>query len=182
MNTFKRQQWIAFSAAVLLAAAPLANAHHGGGRNSDREYGKVTHVEPIVRYVEVSTPRQECWQEEVARTRPGSSDTAPVLMGGILGGVAGHQFGKGRGKDVATVAGALLGLHLGKEYHRENGRPAETTYGYENRCRTVNERHTEERIDGYRVTYTYAGQTYHTRMPHDPGKRIPLRVSVSPIR
>lgn len=178
-----KTQIITMAAAALIAAAPMANAHHKGhSRNVDREYGKVTHVEPIIRYVEVSTPRRECWQEEVARTLPGSSDTAPVLMGGILGGVAGHQFGKGRGKDVATVAGALLGLHLGKQYHRENGRPAETTYGYEDRCRTINERHTEERLDGYRVTYTYAGRTYHTRMAHDPGKRIPLRVSVSPIQ
>ena len=32
-----------------------------------------------------------------------------AVAGGVLGGVLGHQVGGGRGKDVATVAGALGG-------------------------------------------------------------------------
>ena len=31
-----------------------------------------------------------------------------AVAGGVLGGVLGHQVGGGRGKDVATVAGAFF--------------------------------------------------------------------------
>ena len=38
----------------------------------------------------------------------------------------------------------------------------------------------EERVDGYDVTYEYAGREYVTRMPYDPGERIRIRVDVTP--
>jgi outer membrane lipoprotein SlyB len=36
--------------------------------------------------------------------------------GALVGGVIGHQFGGGRGQDVATVLGALLGAGVGHSY------------------------------------------------------------------
>lgn len=41
--------------------------------------------------------------------------TAGTLGGAILGGVAGSQFGGGRGRLVATGAGTLLGALIGNE-------------------------------------------------------------------
>ena len=41
-----------------------------------------------------------------------------TVIGGIVGGVLGHQVGGGRGKDVATVAGALGGALLGNEVEK----------------------------------------------------------------
>jgi outer membrane lipoprotein SlyB len=41
-----------------------------------------------------------------------------AVTGGILGGVVGHQVGGGRGKDVATVAGAAGGAYLGHQTER----------------------------------------------------------------
>jgi len=38
---------------------------------------------------------------------------ATVIAGAVLGGVAGHQVGGGRGRTVATVLGAVLGGYLG---------------------------------------------------------------------
>lgn len=35
------------------------------------------------------------------------------VLGAVAGGVIGHQFGGGRGKDVATVVGALGGEYAG---------------------------------------------------------------------
>nr|WP_258405140.1 glycine zipper 2TM domain-containing protein [Shewanella psychrotolerans] len=40
--------------------------------------------------------------------------------GALLGGVIGHQFGGGSGKDVATVLGALVGAGVGNRYSRDN--------------------------------------------------------------
>jgi len=41
-----------------------------------------------------------------------------AVTGGVLGGVLGHQIGGGRGKDVATVAGAAGGAYAGHQTER----------------------------------------------------------------
>jgi uncharacterized protein YcfJ len=42
--------------------------------------------------------------------------------------------------------------------------------------------HEEERIDGYHVTYRYKGEIFTTRLPYDPGDRLKVQVSVTPVR
>ena len=46
-----------------------------------------------------------------------------AILGGVAGAVVGHQFGGGRGRDVATVAGALGGAVAGNaiEKNRDPG-------------------------------------------------------------
>ena len=56
----------------------------------------------------------------------GQSNGAGALIGGVLGGVLGHQVGGGRGKDVATVAGAVGGALAGNAI--EKNRNASTRY------------------------------------------------------
>ena len=51
---------------------------------------------------------------------PGRTDGSGAILGAIIGGVIGHQFGGGRGNDVATVAGALGGAAIGNEVERSN--------------------------------------------------------------
>ena len=143
---------------------------------------RVVRVEPIVRTVRVSTPHQECYQEEVRRPayvehRP--SDGAAVV-GGIIGGIIGHKIGKGR--SGATIAGTLVGASLGKNsaQHKDHTDYYEDV-SYENHCTTNVSYHTEERIEGYDVTYKYKGERFTTRMPYDPGKFMRVAIKVSPI-
>jgi len=143
----------------------------------------VDSVEPIVSVVRVSSPRQECWDEEVTRhqRRVGRSDSyTPLVLGGIVGGVVGHQFGRGRGKDAMTVAGTLLGATIGRDVAR---RPVvhERYTEVETRCRVSHEYHEEERVEGYRVTYRYHGRRFVERMPYDPGDRVRVRVAITPV-
>ena len=49
------------------------------------------------------------------------------------------------------------------------------------RCRPVVEKRAREHITGYRVTYRYGGETETTRMSYDPGERMPVNVSLSPV-
>jgi outer membrane lipoprotein SlyB len=49
-----------------------------------------------------------------------------AVAGGVLGGVLGHQIGGGRGKDVATVAGAAGGAYAG--HQTEKSMKSKTTY------------------------------------------------------
>ena len=56
----------------------------------------------------------------------GQSNGTGAVIGGVLGGVLGHQVGGGRGKDVATVAGAVGGALAGNAI--EKNRNASTRY------------------------------------------------------
>ena len=49
-----------------------------------------------------------------------------AVTGGVLGGVLGHQIGGGRGKDVATVAGAAGGAYAG--HQTEKNMKSKTRY------------------------------------------------------
>ena len=159
---------------------------HGYARRSGPvfDYATVLSARPIVRYVTVTTPVRECWQDTEYYTvdhRPRGT-AGRTLMGAIIGGVVGHQFGSGRGNDAATVAGSLIGAAVANDSARrtagryrteEIARPVE-------RCQTRYEKREEERIDGYDVVYRYQGQKYATRMPHDPGPELRIRVDVRP--
>ena len=48
-------------------------------------------------------------------------------------------------------------------------------------CRNVTEQRARESIVGYRVTYRYGGETATTRLSYDPGERMPVNVSLSPL-
>jgi outer membrane lipoprotein SlyB len=52
-------------------------------------------------------------------------DSKPVnggtLIGGIAGGVIGHQIGSGRGNTTATIAGAIGGAVVGNEIEKKQG-------------------------------------------------------------
>ena len=149
------------------------------------DYARVISSEPIIRYVTVTTPVRECWQETEYYTveRPAPGTGVRTLMGAVVGGVIGHQFGSGRGNDAATIAGTMIGAAIGNESARQrhgtaleqHGRPVE-------RCETRYRSHREQRIDGYRVLYRYHGQKYVTEMPYDRGNRIKVRVDIRPAR
>jgi len=47
--------------------------------------------------------------------KSGESNAVGVIAGGVAGAVLGHQIGSGRGKDLATIAGALGGAFAGKK-------------------------------------------------------------------
>ena len=49
-------------------------------------------------------------------------------------------------------------------------------------CRTVTEQRARETVVGYRVTYRYGGETATTRLSYDPGERMPVNVSLSPLK
>lgn len=151
-----------------------------GGRT---DFAQVVSAQPIYRQVEVSEPRNECYDQPVSYREPRYSgdNTAGAVVGAIIGGVVGNQFGGGSGRAVATGVGAVVGASVGShagEYDR--GRYVRT--GYERQCRTVDDVHVENRVDGYDVAYRYHGDVYHTTMPYDPGDRIAVDVSVRPVR
>jgi uncharacterized protein YcfJ len=169
---------------TLMGAIGTAQASHeydaGGG--SFYTYARVLDVEPIVRIVQVSEPRESCWTERVRQAGYGRGyrSHTPAVLGGIIGGVLGHQFGSGRGNDVMTVAGALLGASVGRdEAYRRQAR-AYPVYANERVCEMTETVREEERLEGYRVRYLLDGREFVTRTETDPGPRIRVRVQVDP--
>ena len=148
-------------------------------------YARVVDVDPIVRRVRITTPERECWDEtrEVYPSRPRSSAGATIL-GGLIGGVIGHQFGHGN-RSTPTVAGAVVGAAIGNQVGQqraaERGDYTSPVERDVQRCNVSYHDEYEEQIDGYRVTYTFNGREYTTRMPYDPGKRVLIDVNVRPV-
>jgi len=166
---------------------------------SDVVYADVVRAEPIYKTVTISTPQRVCEQVEVSdrhhhrrasRHRHDHDTAGGTIAGGLLGGVIGRQFGKGKGRDAMTIAGVLVGSAIGhdNEANKRRDRRRDRRYDedrYETRtverCRVKHERHTEERIKGYKVTYFYNGKEYQTRTRTNPGNKIRLQVNVRPV-
>lgn len=93
---------IGVAAALGVAAVASLNVLDRGP-----QYAQVVSATPIKETVK--TPRQECRNVSVTHRRPVQDENriAGSVLGAVAGGVIGHQFGGGRGKDVATVVGAL---------------------------------------------------------------------------
>ena len=147
------------------------------------DFARVIDVQPLYREVRVSQPVRECWDEPVYHTeRGGHKSASGMLAGGIIGGIIGHQIGKGRGNKVATAMGTLIGAQIGHDAVNGHSRPhRETVVGYEEHCRTRNQVSYEQVVDAYDVTYKYRGKIYHVEMPYDPGKRIKMRIQITPV-
>ncbi len=154
---------------------------YGGG---DYDYARVVNVEAVRRRVRISEPVRECW-DEVAYESDGplsSRHVGSTLLGGLIGGVIGNQIGRGDGRQVARAAGAIIGGAIGNNASRNR---QGDYYGRERlveRCEVRYRDSWDERVDGYRVTYKYAGREYTTRLPYDPGDRVRIRVDVTPTR
>lgn len=169
----------AIGAAVLCLSTSLSAMAAG---NVSFDYATVIDSQPIYTVVQINTPREECWQEEVAyETQPRSSHPLGTVMGGVIGGAVGNAVGhKKSNKRVGAVVGAVLGATLGNAIAASNSRSV-TRYETQERCKVYQEHREEERLVGYQVRYRYNEQTYSTRMDTDPGDTIKVRLAVSPV-
>ena len=189
MKTKQRNSLMAVMLMTGIGLIPLANAGQREVRPSynDVHYdtARVIDVEPIIRQVTVTTPQRECWDEQVTYSKPyrehNNKVAGNMILGGIVGGVIGSRFGAGHGKDIATVAGTLIGASVA---HDMASRKSPAYYGSEtvteHTCRINHVQTVEERIDTYRVTYRYHGETYTTHLPYDPGDQLRIEVQVKP--
>ena len=179
--------------AFLVTNAGLAHAdrHYPRDPDSDRwverepaaslsysDVARVVSSSPITQ--QVNAPRQECWTEDVTstQTQPADHSYAGAIIGGIVGGVVGHAVGHGTGKSIATGVGAATGAIVGdKVDNQDNGRTTEDTR-QERHCRSVD--NWISQTTGYTVVYRYQGREFRSVLPYDPGRELPLSVSIMP--
>jgi outer membrane lipoprotein SlyB len=88
---------------LLLMLPLLAQASYQ--RNTARPVNEVVYGQvETVRYIS---------QRQIIESQANGWET---LLGSVVGGVIGHQFGGGRGKQVATAVGALAGAGVVRHY------------------------------------------------------------------
>ena len=157
---------IGVAAALGVAAVASMNVFDRGP-----QFAQVVSATPIKEIVK--TPRQECRNVAVTHRRPIQDENRIIgsALGAVAGGVVGHQFGGGRGKDVATVVGALGGGYAGNQV-QGNMQESDTYTTTQQKCNTVYEK--SEKMIGYDVTYRIGDQQGKIRMDKDPGTQIPL--------
>ncbi|MFV2060518.1 MAG: glycine zipper 2TM domain-containing protein [Gammaproteobacteria bacterium] len=162
-----------------------AQAKHDSYNENNFFYStaRVINVEPIVKNVQISTPKKECWEEEISRPEytHHNNNSGNVIFGGLVGGVVGNQFGHGRGKTAATVVGSIIGAAVANDITKNNHTVTRSeSVDYEHRCRVTHTSYTEERIEGYWVTYRFKGEMFTNRFDKKPGKRLKIKVQVTP--
>jgi uncharacterized protein YcfJ len=113
-------------------------------------------------------PKQRCWVEAEQVVQTFAPDPS-MLAGTVLGGVIGHQFGGGRGKDLATIGGAVAGAAVGANIAAVNGRPGQVLVT-RNVKKCVNEPNTTPAY--WDVTYEFRGRQHHVQMLNQPGRYL----------
>jgi len=137
-------------------------------------YAQVLNVTSVYQDVRVPRAVETCEDyERVERVRPQSA--GGTVLGAIIGGVVGNQVGSGSGRRVATVAGAVAGGAIGREAGTES------RVSTESRCHLGEEYVLEQQVVGYDVEYRYRGEVFMSRLDHNPGDRLRIRVAVSPV-
>ena len=165
-----------FCLTTLLAAGVQAQTFNDTAR--------VRNVTP--QHENISVPRNECTSQWVTEQQsvPASRNYGGLAIGGVAGALLGNQVGGGRGREAATAVGAVVGALTGEHFANQNGwRGYQQVAPQEQRqvqnCRTVND--VQSRVTGYQVEYEYRGQVYSTVTRENPGRTLPVRVSVAPV-
>lgn len=147
--------------AVLSAAGGIAHA-----ASDFVDSAPVISAKP--RIERVTETRQEC--DPAPAPKKETSIVAPIL-GGVAGGLLGHQVGQGSGKTAATIIGATGGAVAGSVIADRSGNNAQPAQ----QCRTVET--SREVVNGYDVVYRYNGRDVNVVMPSNPGNTVKVGVS-----
>ncbi|SEL77622.1 Uncharacterized conserved protein YcfJ, contains glycine zipper 2TM domain [Pseudoxanthomonas sp. GM95] len=157
----------------------------------DYDYARVVRVDPII--APPPPPRQQCYDRAAddsytqggdyydgngqRQSTPGGRVGA-TIVGGVLGAVVGSRFGGGTGRVVGTAVGTAAGTAMGQSVYDNS----HTTRGTVRVCEPVADQRDDGEVEGYDVTYEYAGRDYHTRTAYHPGDRIRVRVDVAAVQ
>jgi hypothetical protein len=130
---------------------PPYGGYDYGRRANERLFeAQVTTVRAVM-----AAPEQRCWveREEVRYNAPGA------VAGALIGGILGHQVGRGSGQDLATIGGAVAGGAIGANIGRSQD---------VQRCASV----PSQAPSYYDVGYVFRGQEHFVQMTTPPGRTV----------
>jgi hypothetical protein len=148
LSYFKPAMTAAALAIALPAAAQTAYRYDDAPDTGVRyDMARVVRVDAVVSHASAPVSRETCWSE------PTTYKYRPSYT------YYGDADDDGD-RDQVTVGGGYQRISDGGE-----------------RCRRETSWRDTDRVLGYEVTYRYGGREYTTRMDHDPGDRMRVRVN-----
>ncbi len=115
----------------------------------------VNSVEKVYKQYMVEEPYQDCYIKETLQ-QSGDGSATNEIMGAILGGAIGNQFGEGDGKEAMTLAGIFLGASIANDAEKANstGQVVVSQEVCENKVRQK----IEKRLSHYKINVEYEGR------------------------
>lgn len=165
------------SETAVVRSAPLPPP----AENVNYDYAEVLRADPIYQRVIYREPEQRCEDDVVyERVEGRRGNTGGAVLGAIIGGAIGNQIGSGSGRAAATAGGAIAGATIGSRAGTgpQDGRVVEAVRPG---CRVVEVERESRELVGYEVEYRYKGEVYLSRLNHDPGSRLQVRVGITPV-
>ena len=137
----------------------------------------VTSVEKVYKQYMVEEPYQDCYIKETIQ-QSGDGSATNEIMGAILGGAIGNQFGEGDGKEAMTLAGIFLGASIANDAEKANstGQVVVSQEVCENKVRQK----IEKRLSHYKINVEYEGRDLSftsKKRPYDDVIKVKVTVS-----
>ena len=137
----------------------------------------VTSVEKVYKQYMVEEPYQDCYIKETLQ-QSGDGSATNEIMGAILGGAIGSQFGEGDGKEAMTLAGIFLGASIANDAEKANstGQVVVSQEVCENKVRQK----IEKRLSHYKINVEYEGRDLSftsKKRPYDDVIKVKVTVS-----
>jgi uncharacterized protein YcfJ len=147
MYRYLKPATIAAALAVALPAAAQTGPRYDDYNDVRSDYARVVKVDAIVNHASRPVTRETCWEQ------PTTYQYRPSYT-------YYRDDDEDDGPDAVTVQGDYRKISDGGQH-----------------CRTETNWRSTDRVLGYEVTYRYGGREYTTRMDHDPGERMHVRVN-----
>ena len=164
-----------FVKSLLLISLFLATQFVIAGSFTD--YATVTSVEKVYKQYRTEEPYQECYIKETLQNQ-GDGSATNEIMGAILGGAIGNQFGEGDGKEAMTLAGIFLGASIANDSEKANS-TGQVVVSQEV-CETKVKTSIVKKLSHYLVNISYEGRDLSftsKRRPYDDVIKVKVTVS-----
>ena len=136
----------------------------------------VTSVEKVYKQYMVDEPYQDCYIQETIQNGDGSATNE--IMGAILGGAIGNQFGEGDGNDAMTLAGIFLGASIANDAEKANA--ANQVVVSQEVCENKVRQKIEKRLSHYLIHVDYDGNDVSftsKKRPYDDVIKVKVTIS-----
>ena len=138
----------------------------------------VNSVEKVYKQYMVEEPYQDCYIKETLQ-QSGDGSATNEIMGAILGGAIGNQFGEGDGKEAMTLAGIFLGASIANDAEKANstGQVIVSQEVCENKVRQK----IEKRLSHYKINVEYEGRDLaltSKKRPYDDVIKVKVSVDL----
>ena len=128
-----------------------------------------------------NVPQESCTIVDVPIYGGGQATAGDAIAGALIGGILGNQVGGGKGKDAATIFGAIIGAKAAEENAKKNGTQI-VGYKQVQQCEVTYIRITESVVVGYETTVElYEGMihTFVTHRSYRVGQSVPVRMTLT---